>query len=61
MDDKEILNRIREAIACLDEAQLDLPIAGILDAGMELALVARVHRQVKLGLVQAGDGFADAV
>ena len=26
MDDKEILERIREAIACLDEAQLDLPM-----------------------------------
>ena len=26
MDDKEILERVREAIACLDEAQLDLPM-----------------------------------
>jgi len=26
MDEKEMLERVREAIACLDEAQLDLPL-----------------------------------
>jgi hypothetical protein len=57
MDDKEILERVREAIACLDEAQLDLPMntreqrklhTRIQDAGDRLVEV-REELQVRIG------------
>jgi len=47
MDDKEILNRIREAIACLDEAQLDLPMN------------TREQRKLHTRIQDAADGLVE--
>jgi hypothetical protein len=63
MDDKEILERVREAIACLDEAQLDLPLntrdqrklhTRIQDAGDRLVEV-REEIQVRLQAAENAD------
>jgi hypothetical protein len=47
MDDKEILERVREAIACLDEAQLDLPMN------------TREQRKLHTRIQDAADGLVE--